>query len=119
MSEILQTVLVGGNLILFIKFLIERYDRKQERKEDKAERQAESEKREAQEAIKKKLAVLEKDVLRTQLLLLILMRPKEQTEILTVGEHYFKELKGNWYMTSIFNKWIDEEEVAKPEWFNR
>lgn len=114
-EDILLTVLGGGNVILFIKFLIERYDRKQERKEEKEDKAADQ----AQEAIKKKLAILEKDILRTQLLLLILLRPKEQIEILTIGEHYFKDLKGNWYMTSIFNKWIDEEAVTKPEWFNR
>ena len=67
--------------------------------------------------IKGKLTVLEKDVLRSQLLLLILLKPAEQQEILTVGEHYFKDLHGNWYMTSIFNKWLIESDIAEPEWF--
>lgn len=105
-ENILLGVLGGGNLVLFIKFLIERQDRKKEKAEDKE-----------QEGIKNKLLVLEKDGLRTQLLLLILIRPDEQTEILRIAEHYFKVLHGNWYMTSIFNKWLKTHEVAEPEWF--
>ena len=70
-----------------------------------------------------KLKHLERDVLRTQLLLLILLRPGETQEILTIAEHYFskppKGLGGNWYMTSLFNKWVDENGLAEPEWFNK
>ena len=108
MSEnILLGILGGGNLILFIKFLIERHDRKTERAEDQDA-----------EGLKKRLTVLERDGLRTQLLLLILLKPTEQTEILRIAEHYFKNLKGNWYMTSIFNKWIEDSGVAEPDWFD-
>lgn len=106
MTEILLAILGGGNLILFVKFLIERHDRKIE--------QADNEER---EGIKNKLLVLEKDGLRTQLLLLILIRPDEQTEILRIAEHYFKVLKGDWYMTSIFNNWLKDSVIAEPEWF--
>ena len=105
-ENILLGVLGGGNLVLFIKFLIERHDRKKEKAEDKE-----------QEGIKNKLLVLEKDGLRTQLLLLILIRPDEQTEILRIAEHYFKVLHGNWYMTSIFNNWLKTQDIAEPEWF--
>lgn len=106
-ENILLGILGGGNLILFIKFLIERYDRKKERAEDQDA-----------EGLKKRLTVLERDGLRTQLLLLILLKPTEQTEILRIAEHYFKNLKGNWYMTSIFNKWIEDSGVAEPDWFD-
>ena len=107
-ENILLGLLGGGNLILFIKFLIERHDRKKERVEDKDA-----------DGMEKRLLVLERDGLRTQLLLLILLRPTEQTEILRLAEHYFKDLKGNWYMTSIFNKWLEESDVAEPDWFNK
>lgn len=107
MTNILLGLLGGGNLVLFIKFLIERHDRKKEMAENKE-----------QEGIKNKLLVLEKDGLRTQLLLLILIRPDEQTEILRIAEHYFKVLHGNWYMTSIFNNWLTAHDVAEPEWFD-
>lgn len=73
----------------------------------------------AKKNVKGKLTVLEKDVLRTQLLLMILLKPTEVQEILTVGEHYFNVLEGNWYMTSIFNKWLLESDIAEPEWFNK
>ena len=106
-ENILLGLLGGGNLILFIKFLIERHDRKKERVEDQDA-----------EGMKKRLLIVERDGLRTQLLLLILLKPTEQTEILRIAEHYFKNLKGNWYMTSIFNKWIEDSGVAEPDWFD-
>lgn len=105
--NILLGILGGGNLILFVKFLIERHDRKKEKAESQET-----------ESIKNKLVVLEKDGLRTQLLLLILIRPDEHTEVLRIAEHYFKVLKGDWYMTSIFNHWLKENEIAEPEWFD-
>ena len=64
-----------------------------------------------------KIARLEKDGLRTQMLVLILLKSDAEQEILTIAEHYFKDLKGDWYMTSIFNKWISENGIAEPEWF--
>ena len=108
-TDILLTILGGGNIILFIKFLIERHDRKKEREEDKDS-----------EHIQSTLKKLEKDGLRTQLLLLILLKPDEQTEILTLGQRYFVKppegLGGNWYMTSIFKSWCDEHKL-EPDWF--
>lgn len=98
-STIIASVLASNALFAFIQFLISRYD--------------------TNKNVKGKLILLEKDVLRTQLLLMILMKPEEKQEIMTVGEHYFVQLKGNWYMTSIFNKWLEEyTDGVKPEWFN-
>ena len=65
-----------------------------------------------------KLIKLERDILRTQLLMLVLLKPEEEQEILMVAEHYFKDLAGDWYMTGIFNKWLVDYDVAFPEWFN-
>ena len=96
-ATIIVAVLASNGLFALLQFLITRHDQKKN--------------------VKGKLTLLEKDVLRTQLLLLVLLKPEEKQEILTIGEHYFKVLKGNWYMTSIFNKWLDEYKVAKPEWF--
>ena len=69
--------------------------------------------------IPEKLEILERDVLRTQLLMLILIKPEARQEILTVGEHYFKDLHGDWYMTGVFNKWIHETGILEPEWFDK
>lgn len=104
-DNILMGILGGGNLILFIKFLIERYDKKKEKEEEK-------------NGIKQELNKIKKDGIRTQLLLLILLRPNEQTEILKVGEYYFNTLKANWYMTSMFKNWCDEQGL-EPEWFKQ
>ncbi len=109
-QDLLLTILGGGNIILFVKFLIERHDRKTERKEDKN-----------LEEITDTLKKLKKDGLRTQLLLLLLIKPEEEKEILTLAEHYFKKppngLGGNWYMTNMFKNWLDEYKVGKPAWF--
>ena len=103
MQTIVLAVLGSTALSSLIQFLIKRYDDKKNSKEN----------------IKEKLSTLEKDTLRTQMLLLILMKPEEEQEILTIGEHYFKELKGNWYMTSIFNKWLKDTNTAEPEGFEK
>ena len=112
-EKILLTILGSGNIILFIKFLIERHDRKQERAEDKKERDVDK----AAANLEERLCKLEKDGIRTQLLLLILLKPEEQTEILKVGEYYFKKLKANWYMTGMFKQWC-EDQGLEPEWFD-
>lgn len=105
-EKLLLAILGGGNIILFVKFLIERHDRKKERQEEK-------------EGLKDEILTLKKDGIRTQLLLMILIKPGEEQEILKIAETYFEKLKGNWYMTSIFNKWLEANKVAKPEWFNK
>lgn len=99
------SAMTSGGVLGFIQFLIKRKDDKEQRAEDKQD-----------DDIKGTLKKLEKDGLRTQLLLLILMQPDEQTEILKIAEHYFVKLKGNWYMTSVFSKWCKSRGL-KPEWF--
>ena len=97
-STIVLAVIGSNALFAFLQFLIGRHDTKKN--------------------IKGKLIVLEKDVLRTQLLLLILLKGEEKQEILTIAEHYFRDLHGDWYMTSIFNKWLKEKTLAEPDWFD-
>lgn len=97
-TTIIAAVLGSNALFAFLQFLIGRQDTRKN--------------------IKGKLDRLEKDVLRTQLLLLILLKGEEQQEILTIAEHYFKDLHGDWYMTSIFNKWLKEKRIADPVWFD-
>lgn len=102
LENLLILVLGGGNLLLFIQYLIDRHDKKKE-KEDFD--------------IKSEIRKIKKDCLRTQLLLMIFFRPEEKKEILTLGEEYFKVLHGNWYTTSIFNTWLEASGEARPEWF--
>lgn len=96
-TTIIVAVLASNGFFALLQFLIGRHDSKRN--------------------IKGKLDRLEKDGLRTQLLLLLLMMPDEKKEILTIAEHYFKDLKGNWYMTSLFDKWLGKTKQGKPEWF--
>lgn len=67
--------------------------------------------------IEKNQVVGEKDQLRTQLLMMISDYPEEHAEILELAKHYFEDLDGNWYLSSLFNKWLTEENITKPSWF--
>ena len=95
------SAMTSGGFLAFLQFLITRHD---DRK-----------------GIGKTLKKLEKDGLRTQLLMLILLQPDDQTEILTLGERYFRKppfgLDGNWYMTGIFSKWCKARGL-EPDWFD-
>lgn len=101
-TTIVLAILASNGFFATVQFFVTRHDTKKN--------------------IKDKLLRLEKDGLRTQLLLLLLLMPGEQKEILTLAEHYFRKppdgLGGNWYMTSLFDKWIVEHNRGiKPEWF--
>lgn len=69
------------------------------------------------EKIEKNQTKAEKDQCRTQLLLMIADYPNERAEILELAKHYFADLHGNWFATPIFNKWLEEYQVGRPEWF--
>ena len=100
-TTIILAILASNGFFALVQFLITRWDTKKN--------------------LKGTLKKLEKDGLRTQLLLLILMQPDEQTEILTLGERYFRKppagLDGNWYMTGIFSKWCKSRNL-EPDWFD-
>lgn len=101
-TTIILAILASNGFFALLQFLIGRHDSKRN--------------------IKGKLDRLEKDGLRTQLLLLLLMMPDEKKEIMTIAEYYFRKppngLGGNWYMTSLFDKWIvQKNKGVKPEWF--
>lgn len=73
--------------------------------------------------IEGRLQTLEKDTLRTQLLMLMLLKPDSKHEIMTIGQHYFSKksaggIEGNWYMTDMFNHWLQECGDSAPEWFD-
>lgn len=97
-TTIICAVLASNALFAFVQFMITRRD--------------------TNHNLDGRLVKIERDSIRTQLLLLILMKPEEEHEIMLVAEHYFKDLAGDWYMTGIFNKWLVDYDVAFPEWFN-
>ena len=100
-TTLVVAILASNGFFALVQFLITRWDTKKN--------------------LKGTLKKLEKDGLRTQLLLLILMQPDEQSEILTLGERYFRKppagLDGNWYMTGIFSKWCKTRNL-EPDWFD-
>lgn len=61
----------------------------------------------------------EKDNLRTQLLVMMNVMPNNHEEIMTLAERYFKELKGDWFYSSLFSKWLKDNNVEKPLWFEK
>jgi len=99
----------SSGLTSLLQFLISRKDKKEEKKEEIMKELKE---------IKSMCSVQEKDICRTQLLLLISNYPEDTSEIMKLAEHYFKVLKANWYMSSIFNSWLKNNNLTKPEWFD-
>ena len=76
-EKILLALLGSGNIILFIKFLIERHDRKKERAEDKAEDKAEQAEQKELAGIKDRLTKLEKDGIRIAFFAMDLSKARE------------------------------------------
>lgn len=107
--EIVSCILGGGAIITFITFLIKRSDDKKEKNDEVL---AEI------KAIKKQMQKMERDSVRTQLLMLMnTYTYGETSEILTVAEYYFEGLKGDWYATSLFQKFCEKEQIPLPPWF--
>ena len=104
-----------GLAALFIKPLRDRITKAKER-DKKTQENFDNLSRDVKE-IKEKQAISEKDELRTQLLLLLADYPTENAEIMKLAKHYFSDLDGNWYLTSLFNRWMETNSIAKPEWF--
>ena len=99
MADIIGIILGGLGIGSLITFFVTRHDNKK--------------------GLEKQLRKLEKDVLRTQLLLLMKeYDQRDENELLTLAEHYFGDLKGNWYMTPKFNRFITDKKISKPEWLD-
>ena len=108
--DILSCVLGGGSLITLIIFLIKRHDEHKE-KNDKITEEL--------KGINQRLDKAEKDNIRTQLLLLMnTYEEGDEAELLTCAEHYFCKLKGDWYLTSLFQKHCVKYGIPLPHWFN-
>lgn len=67
--------------------------------------------------IKSKLKKIEKDTVRLQLLFLMYNTPDDTQEIMNAAEYYFETLKANWYMSSLFDKWLKRHGMERPNWF--
>lgn len=63
--------------------------------------------------ITKRLDKLEKDSVRTQLLILLSDYYYREEEIMEVARHYFDDLNGDWYMTKMYEEWKLENQKSK------
>ena len=61
--------------------------------------------------ISEQLNNIELDSTRTQLLTLMSNYPDNESEILKVAYHYFRELGGDWYMSELFSEWAKERNI--------
>lgn len=108
----LITVLLGSGLI---QFFFTRHDTKEK---EKLENQL-SPIAEKLDKIIVEQKKSEKDALRTQLLVMMTVLPNNHEEIMTLAERYFKELKGDWFYSSLFKKWLKENDIENPVWFEK
>lgn len=109
LGTIVLAILGSNGLFALMQFLISRMDNQ---KNDK------SSDKKTLDRIEKRLDTQERDSCRTQMLLMLSDYPDQTAEIMKLAHHYFAELGGNWYMTSIFNQWLIKNKHGKPEWFN-
>ena len=96
----------------FTKALIETKEIALESKRD-AERRVNSFK----EDVKELISVTQetrKDTLRIQLLMILEQQPENIDTILKLAETYFIDLHGDWYMTSLFNRWAKQHDIEIP-----
>lgn len=108
----LVTVLLGSGLI---QFFFTRHDTKEKEKlENKLTPIADKLDKIINEQKKS-----EKDALRTQLLVMMTVLPNNHEEIMTLAERYFKELKGDWFYSSLFKKWLKDNDIENPVWFEK
>ena len=56
--------------------------------------------------------------LRIQLLVLIKLCEERSEEIIKVAKKYFVDFDGDWYMTSIFKCYLDDNKLVYPKWFD-
>lgn len=108
-KELALPIILGmigsSGLTTLITFLINRRDNM---KKDKKEL----------EEIKKDIKELNLSQSRSEMLIMMNHYPNDQFEILKLAERYFVDLDGDFVMTSIFCKWLEENKITKPNWFN-
>lgn len=100
-------VLTSSAVLAFCQFLITRRDNKKNKYSEIESRL---------DKIEAALVKNEKDNVRTQMLLVMSDYPQEEKELMTLAEHYFCDLHGNWYMTSIFKNYCARNNIPIPEW---
>lgn len=97
--ETLKTIgiaIIGGGFFGFIQFLISRKDKR----------------------LDSSIESLKRSQCRTEMLVMMNHYSEETMEIMRIAKVYFHELQGDFYMTSLFAKWLKEHNIEKPIWFD-
>lgn len=108
-GAIILAAVGSAGLFNLVQFLIARKDKKKDALEEI---------RNDVKEIKKEQRKLEKDLCRTQMLLLMAEYPQRQEEMLKISQHYFSVLLGDWYMTTLFADWLERHHMKPPMWFD-
>lgn len=67
------------------------------------------------DSISDQMTELKLDTTRNQLLTLMKNYPDNEEEIMKVAKYYFRDLNGDWYMTSLFIEWGEERGIDVTE----
>lgn len=73
--------------------------------------------------LENKLHKVEKDSVRTQILLMMYNYTEaDREELLNCAEYYFKKradggLEGDWYLTDMFKRFLETHDIKQPAWF--
>ena len=101
-SEVLRAfiiaILSSTGFFSFLQFMITRYGILQD--------------------IKKKIDYIDQGNVRLQLLLLMSIYPERTEEIVKLAKKYFCDFHGNYYLTTLFKKYLDDKMLIYPDWFN-
>lgn len=93
---------IGSNALFgFIQFLIKRKD----------------DNNSIIKEIKDRLSFIDQGLVRMQLLVLISNYPSRTEEIMKLAEQYFCKFKGNFYLTTLFKQYLDDNKLIYPKWF--
>ena len=101
--NIISLVIGGLGIGSLITFFVQRHD--------------------ARKGLESRLYKVEKDAVRTQILLMMYnYDPSDEHELLTCAEYYFKKrsdggLEGDWWLTSKFKRFIKQNGIENPTWF--
>jgi len=114
--QFILTIITSTSVIEFLKFLITRRDKNKNCQFTQEDRKRLSKTADKVDNLEERTLSLERSEDRTQLVLLMSLDPDNIDAIITLANHYFRVLKGNMYMTSMFTDWakrhnIDEQVI--------
>lgn len=112
MKDILVPIIISivssNAFFAFIQFLITRKDKDNKKYKDIEDRF---------NKIDERMKYLDQGNIRLQILVLIHLYPERSEEIIKLAKKYFVDFKGNYYVTSIFKQYLDDNKLIYPPWF--